>query len=81
MNNITLSGFLMILNILCFQRIVVTSKTKSVMVKNLSVSTSDVVIKNLCTTVGPVEVCFQTLNPRGNVHMIFMQSDKFFGIT
>lgn len=37
------------------RRIVVTSKTKSVMVKNLSVSTSDVVIKNLCTTVGPVE--------------------------
>lgn len=51
------------------------------MVKNLSVSTSDVVIKNLCTTVGPVEVCFQTLNPRRNVHMIVMQSDNVFGIT
>lgn len=37
------------------RRIVVTSKTKSVMVKNLSVSTSDTVIKNLCTTVGPIE--------------------------
>lgn len=49
----------MILNVLRFQRIVVTSKTKSVMVKNLSVSTSDLVIRNLCTTVGPVEVRFQ----------------------
>ncbi|XP_055998485.1 RNA-binding protein 33-like isoform X2 [Ostrea edulis] len=37
------------------RRIVVTSKPKKVMVKNLSVSTSDVMIKNLCTTVGPVE--------------------------
>ncbi|XP_061177936.1 RNA-binding protein 33-like [Saccostrea echinata] len=37
------------------RRIVVKSTPKSVMVKNLSISTSDTIIKNLCTTVGPVE--------------------------
>lgn len=68
----------MILNVLRFQRIVVTSKTKSVMVKNLSVSTSDLVIKNLCTSVGPVEVRFQIRNLRGNVNMIFLPSANSF---
>lgn len=37
------------------RRIVVTSKPKSVLVKNLSTNTSDTVIKSLCSSVGPVQ--------------------------